>query len=246
MKRSIIWKILVYFIVYSVIGFLMETFYAIATEGILESRKSFIYGPFCIVYGLAAIVLIFSLNKYKTNKLKLFIYGMILGAIIEYYSSYLGEVFLHVKWWDYSNSFLNIHGRTCLYYAIMWGILSVILIDYFNPKVDKIINFTLSKISIKYCKTIIILITAFMIFDGIISSIAIQNFIFRVSNNYSINIKGVNSKSIASIYFENKFPDCKMIMTYPNIIVIDEGGNNIYLGSVLSDLQTYYYKLGNK
>ena len=140
MKRSIIWKILVYFIVYSVIGFLMETFYAIATEGILESRKSFIYGPFCIVYGLAAIVLIFSLNKYKTNKLKLFIYGMILGAIIEYYSSYIGEVFLHVKWWDYSNMLLNIHGRTCLFYTISWGILSIILIKFVNPNTDKFIS----------------------------------------------------------------------------------------------------------
>ena len=127
----------------------------------------------------------------------------------------------------------------------MWGILSIILIDYFNPKVDKIINFVLSKISIKHCKTIILLITAFMILDGIISSIAIQNFLFRVSNNYSINIKGVNSKSIASIYFESKFPDSKMIMTYPNIIVIDERGNNLYLGSILSDLKKYYYKLGN-
>lgn len=119
MKKNLIWKILIYFIIYSIIGFLMETIYGAFTKGLLESRKSFLYGPFCIVYGIAAIVLIFSLKKYKNHNIKLFFYGMILGSLIEYFSSYIGELILHVKWWDYSNDFLNLHGRTCLYYAVM-------------------------------------------------------------------------------------------------------------------------------
>ena len=63
-------KILINFIIYSIIGFFMETVYAIFTKGLIESRKSFLYGPFCIVYGLAAIILILSLNKIKGQKVK--------------------------------------------------------------------------------------------------------------------------------------------------------------------------------
>lgn len=78
MKKNIIWKILIYFIIYSVLGFFVETIYAIITKGMLESRQSFLYGPFCIVYGIAAIILIFTLSKYKKQNIKLFIYGMFL------------------------------------------------------------------------------------------------------------------------------------------------------------------------
>ena len=78
MKKNVIWKILIYFIIYSVFGFFIETIYAIFTKGMLESRQSFLYGPFCIVYGIAAIVLIFTLNKYKNQNIKLFWYGMLL------------------------------------------------------------------------------------------------------------------------------------------------------------------------
>ena len=118
MKRKFIWKILIYFIIYSIAGFFIETIYAIFTKGMLESRQSFLYGPFCIVYGIAAIALVLTLSKYKNNNIKLFFYGMLIGCTVEYLASYIGEVVLHVKWWDYSNDFLNINGRTCLYYAI--------------------------------------------------------------------------------------------------------------------------------
>ena len=118
MRKNIIWKILIYFIFYSILGFFLETIFAIVTKGTLESRQSFLYGPFCIVYGIGAISLIYTLNRYKDNNLKLFLYGMIVGATVEYFTSYVGELMMHIKWWDYSNSFLNVHGRTCLFYGI--------------------------------------------------------------------------------------------------------------------------------
>ena len=72
MKKSIFWKFLIYFIIYSIAGFLLETVYAIFTKGMLESRQSFLYGPFCIVYGIAAIAIIVTLSKYKKSNVKLF------------------------------------------------------------------------------------------------------------------------------------------------------------------------------
>lgn len=237
MKKSIIWKILIYFIIYSVLGFFIETIYAIFTKGMLESRQSFLYGPFCIVYGIAGIILIFSLKKYKNQNLKLFLYGMILGCIVEYYSSYIGEAILHVKWWDYSNDFLNINGRTCLYFAICWGILSILLINYVDPLVEKILNKLYEKISSFIIKTCVSIITIFMIFDGIISCYAIDNFLLRVANEYNITINGVESKK-----FNNIFSNEKMMMTYPNIIVVSENNENIYLDKLLSNVKNYYYK----
>lgn len=50
--------LLAYFIIYSIIGFIIETIFGILTKGVLESRKSFIIGPFCSIYGLGAVIII--------------------------------------------------------------------------------------------------------------------------------------------------------------------------------------------
>lgn len=41
-----IWRIFAYFIIYSFIGYIIETLFGIATKGLWECRQSFLYGPF--------------------------------------------------------------------------------------------------------------------------------------------------------------------------------------------------------
>ncbi len=246
MKKNIIWKFLIYFIIYSIIGFILETVYGIFTKGMLESRQSFLYGPFCIVYGIAAIVMIITLTKYKDNTKKLFFYGIFVGCLVEYLSSYIGEIMFHVKWWDYSNDFLNINGRTCLYYAILWGILSIVLIRYFNPRLDKAIDFVIERVSNFLLKLAISSITLFMAIDGLITCYALDVFLVRVANEYDININGIDRNEVSDLYFAEAFSDEKMMMTYPNILVVNDKNEIIPLATVLSDIKNYYYKFRDK
>ena len=62
-----LWRIVAYFIIYSVAGFIIETIFGVLTKGVLESRKSFLYGPFCAIYGLGAVVMILCLQPFKKN-----------------------------------------------------------------------------------------------------------------------------------------------------------------------------------
>lgn len=244
MKRKFIWKILINFIIYSIIGFFIETIYAIFTKGMLESRQSFLYGPFCIVYGIAAICIILILSKYKNENGKLFIYGMIVGCTVEYVSSYIGEILMHVKWWDYSNDFLNINGRTCLYYAVLWGILTIPLINYINPFIDNVVDNVIEKVSHVFLKISVSVITLFMLLDGIITCYALDNFLIRIANEYNINIKGVNQNQVIDQKIAEAFPNEKMMMIYPNIIIVNEKDEVIHLESILTDVKNYYYKFG--
>lgn len=243
MKKSYIWKLIFYLIIYSFFGYILETLYALVTEGVWESRQSFIYGPFCIIYGIAGTILIFSLEKYKSKNVKLFIYGLFLGSFIEYMSSLIGEIFLHAIWWDYSNSFLNISGRTCLYFAIIWGILSVLLINYINPAINKFYYFIIKKINFKKTKAILILLAIFFIFDSGVSCLALENFLISISNNYEIKINGIKQKE-ENVFLSKHFSNERMILIYPNIIVLNEKKNPIYLESVLDNVKNYYYKFG--
>lgn len=58
-----VWRILSYFIIYSIIGYIIEETYALVLYGVIESRQSFLYGPFCSIYGVGAVIMICSLQR---------------------------------------------------------------------------------------------------------------------------------------------------------------------------------------
>ena len=63
--------------------------------------------------------MILSLQHFNQNNNRLFWGGFIVGSIIEYVVSWIGEVILNVKWWDYSNMPLNLNGRICVFFSIV-------------------------------------------------------------------------------------------------------------------------------
>jgi len=127
-----------YFIVYSFLGWICETIYC----SILDKKyinRGFLKGPFCPIYGVGALMVITILNPVADNIILLFFSGMIFTSILEYMTGFLLEVLFNLKWWDYSGYKFNIQGRVCLLNSILFGILSVITVNYINPVITKLI-----------------------------------------------------------------------------------------------------------
>ena len=251
-----IWRILAYFIVYSVIGYIVETLYGIITKGVWESRQSFLYGPFCGIYGLGAVIMIIFLHKYQKKYNALFIGGFIVGSIIEYVVSLFGELVLGVKWWDYSGMPLNLNGRICVYFSIFWGFLGMYLIASLNPKVDRLINWIKMKFkSLKTLKGVTIAIIILLLLDCIATGFAIDFFLIRMIAKNDINVENKEQviQEYNAIYGNEKLSDFiykfwgdkKMIKTFPNLKTIDKDGNIIYMDSLL-DIQPYYMQIYDK
>ena len=247
-----VWRIMAYFVIYSVVGYIIETIFGIITKGVWESRQSFLYGPFCAIYGLGASIMIMFLHKYSKNYTRLFIGGFIVGSIVEYLVSWIGELLLGVKWWDYSDMPLNINGRICVYFSIFWGFLALYLIASFNPRIDRLINWIKSKLSVKALKVLTTTVTLVLLIDCIVTGIALSFFLIRMVNNYDLNVpnKEIIVHKYEDIYKDEKLSnfiykywgDRKMLRTFPNLKVQDTDGNMIYMDSLLSDIQPYYYK----
>ena len=249
-----IWRILAYFAIYSFLGFVIETTYGLLTKGQLESRQSFLYGPFCGIYGVGAVIMIVVLHRIdRTKKWKLFLGGFIVGSITEYVVSLVGELLFNVKWWDYSNMFLSIGGRICLYFSIFWGILAIYLIGHLNPKIDRLLDKIKEKIAPKVLKGVILFITIFLFLDCCITAFALKAFHVRMVVENDIDVP--NKESVVEQYhqlYDNEgmsnfihrfFGDKKMIRTFPNLKVEDKNGNMIYFDSLLPDIQAYYFKV---
>ena len=251
-----IWKIFTYFIIYSVLGYIIETLFALVTMGVVESRQSFLYGPFLGIYGVGAVFIILFTKYFDKNNFTLFIGGYIIGTLTEYILSFLIEVILETKWWDYSGKILNVNGRVCLLYSIFWGILTVFLVRKVNPKIDKLCNWLQEKISRKVLKMAVSIIIIFLLVDCFATIYAQDQFITRMV--VEKNIPVYNEKEVKAKYDrvkKNKDLDTfintvwgnkKMIKTFPNIKIEDKGHNTIYLASLLPEIQPYYIKLFDK
>lgn len=247
-----IWRIFAYFIIYSVIGYIIETLFGMVTKGVWESRQSFLYGPFCAIYGLGAVVMILALKYFNKNYNTLFIGGFIVGSIVEYIVSWYGDVFLNVKWWDYSDMPLNINGRICVFFSLFWGFLAIYLMAYANPRVDRLINKIKGKFALKKLKVITMIIIVFMFVDCVLTGIAIKLFMVRKVHEYDLNVS--NKQEIEEVYnvvYGNKdlnnlvtnwIGDKKMILTFPNLKTQDKEGNMIYFDMYVGNIKPYYYK----
>lgn len=251
-----IWRILAYFIIYSIAGYIIETIFGLLTKGVIESRKSFLYGPFCSIYGVGAVIMIVSLQYFKKNNYTLFLGGFVVGSIVEYLVSLIGEFIFHVKWWDYSNEPFNINGRICVMFSLFWGVLAIYLMSHFNIKVDKLIDKIKEKVSSKILNSAVIIIVIFMFLDCVITGAALKMFFADLVHDYNLPVQNSEiylkqyeekendeiQKKLRNKYFTNE----KMIKTFPNLKIISKNGEIIFIRDVLKDIKPYYFKVFDK
>ncbi len=203
----------------------------------------------------ATVIILFS-KYFNKNKITLFLGGFFIGAVTEYIISFLVEIMMQIRWWDYSDRILNVNGRICILYSIFWGILTVLLIKRFNPKIDKMIDKIKEKISNKVLKKIVIITTIFLVIDCVLTCYAQEQFINRmiVENNIEVEnkeeiiekYKRTYSNKTLSNFINTFWNDKKMIKTFPNIKIQDKEKNVIYLDSLLHDTKSYYFKIFEK
>lgn len=215
---NLIW----YFIIFSIIGLIVETTFCYITTGVVESRKGFVYGPFCPIYGLGAILIIVALNRFKDSKLKIFFYGLIAGAIVEYLISFLLEAMYGTRFWDYGYLKYNLNGRICLSYSCYWGFLSLAMIYLVKPRVDKLINAIPKKNIIAKIALVLLII------DAILTVIAINTYQERVRRIYN-NDEPLQESVLTQKLFSNEY----MLFTFPNIRLKTEDGNTIFIKELM-------------
>ena len=221
-----------YFLIFSIAGIIIETVYCYITTGVLESRKGLIWGPFCPVYGVSAAILIIFLNKYQhENVLKLFAYGFVVGSIAEYILSFGLEAIYGVRFWDYGYVKLHLNGRICLQYSFYWGILSVIIMKWIKPVIDKFIK----KLPTKGRNITEIIFMIFFTINCIFTIWGIQTYQNRVMNEQENQAQTDNilvqvKQNIENNYFTNE----RMLKTFPNLRIRDEHGNEIWVRDLIN------------
>ena len=159
---------LLYFFIFSFLGWLLETAYSFYELGHF-TKRGFLYGPLCPIYGWGALILIMFFNKYKGKSIKLFIYAAIVFSAFEYLVGYGMDALFAAKWWDYTNEFFNLNGRISIFYSFMWGIAAILFVNHIYPFFKRKLNTLLSKIPYKIQLFTLRFLGLIFIFDTIMS-----------------------------------------------------------------------------
>ena len=163
-------KLVLYFFVYSFLGWILETIYALFVLGTFVKR-GFLCGPLCPIYGFGAILLIIVLGKTKGKKTLEFFVSMIVFSVFEYIVSFVFEKVFGLRWWDYSNDFLNINGRISIAYSVAWGVTGLLFNEKLHPFVVKKIDKVKNKFSYEIQRIIVFVFPIVTLADFILSSI---------------------------------------------------------------------------
>lgn len=147
MKRKIE-EYFLYFILYSMIGWLYEVFLEVVIYRWGFSNRGVLLGPYCVVYGFGALLLIFLLTRLKKKKIKIkkvnitpilvFIGIVVITTLVELIASYIME-FTRGEWlWDYTRFSFNFEGRIALNPSIRFGIGGMIFLYLLQPLFEKL------------------------------------------------------------------------------------------------------------
>ncbi len=163
-------KILTYFIIYSFLGWVMESIVRTICEKKLINT-GFLHGPFCPIYGIGAIILFLFLNRFENQPVLLFFIGVIILTFWEYIVGVMLEKMFKTKYWDYSDHKFNFQGRICLTNSICWGILGILFVKYIHPFIESLV-LDINPILL-YCTVTILSII--IIVDMIVSIIKVKS-----------------------------------------------------------------------
>ena len=124
-----------FFFIYSFIGWVWESCYVSVRKRRWVNR-GFMHGPMLPLYGSGAIVVLVRTIGVRENAALIFLLGMMAATVLEYFTGAAMERLFHVRYWDYSNQKLNLHGYICVTSSLCWGFFSVLLVRVVHVPVE--------------------------------------------------------------------------------------------------------------
>lgn len=185
-------KIHICFFIYSIIGWIWESFLCSSVELKKLVNRGFFLGPYCPIYGLGATLSYLLLRDIGSATL-IFILASIVSCTIEYIVGYILEKIFKDRWWNYDNYPFQLHGRVCLYGLVIFGLANVVIVKISTP----FLMFSLSVIKDSILIGLAISISLVSFVDLIITISARKKLNKRLSNIHE------RLEEKADIYFEN-------------------------------------------
>ena len=134
------------FLVYSVLGYILETGLALITKSNFNS--GIMYGPWTPIYGIGTVTILllshyFFMNLHMPRWIETIVVFIIVGiflSCLELIGGIIIEKSFNIAFWDYSNHKFHIGNYISIEMTLVWGVATVIFIYLLNPIFEKLIH----------------------------------------------------------------------------------------------------------
>lgn len=118
-------------------GWLWEVLIGLVQHGVFVNR-GFLHGPWLPIYGTGAVAMLFLLKGFSKKPYLVFLLGMLVSGILEYGTAWALWETMQLKWWDYTNYLINLHGRICLEGLLVFAMGGMAVVYGLAPILDNI------------------------------------------------------------------------------------------------------------
>lgn len=160
---SDVYHLIAAFIIYSVLGWFVESAYMSFCNHRLTNR-GFAKGPFCPIYGFGTVIGYLVLNPLSGHYVTLYLTGAFLATTFEYLVGIMMQKLLGEVWWDYTEKPMNYKGIICLESTIAWGFYAIIITMFLHERVLHLID----AMDMAYGRILCIVILAIVTVDYLI------------------------------------------------------------------------------
>ena len=216
-----------YFFIYSFLGWLLESIYASINERKFINR-GFLAGFFCPIYGYSAILIIqisswinIIFENYLVALIFNILFSIVLVTLLEFVTGLVLEKIFRCKWWDYSKNAFNLKGYICLKNSLLWGILAFILIQVVHPFILRLV-YPIPASAKDYIAAVMLLYLFADTLRSIYKALNLRNAILNYSN-YPDNK-----------YFELIMRNKKLFFAFPHLLLLNAGVINRDVRSILN------------
>lgn len=159
------WFAVMIFFVMSLAGWIWEVGLHLISSGSFVNR-GFLHGPWLPIYGCGSVMIWMLHNKLPRKPLLEFSAIILLCGCIEYGVSWFLEQTYGMRWWDYSDYFLNLNGRICVEGLLAFGIGGMAFVHLFVPLLDRLFRRIPKKILVVVCLLLILIFCGDLICSG--------------------------------------------------------------------------------
>ncbi|MBQ9162200.1 MAG: putative ABC transporter permease [Clostridia bacterium] len=194
------------FMIGSVLGFVLEGIWHAVRWGGWESHSAVVWGPFCIIYGIAAVVLYLA-SFYLQDKgiISQFLICGAVGSAIEWASAVFQERAFGSYSWDYSDQTFQLDGKVSLFMTCLWGALGVLFIKLLFPFLEK----NLPRMIGGGWNIACTCLSVFMAINLLLTTFAVLRWGERTES--------IPASSNFEVYLDERYNDDKMSEIFPNM-----------------------------
>ncbi len=153
-----IYHLIAAFIVYSMLGWLVESIYMSFCNKKLTNR-GFAKGPFCPIYGFGAVIGYLLLCPFRFNYVVLYFVAAFSATTFEFLVGKLMIRLFGELWWDYNEKPFNYKGIICLESTVAWGFYGLGIVLFLNGWIQQMIDRVPMHVGTKLIGGIMLLVT---------------------------------------------------------------------------------------